>query len=50
MREALSEIEVPSRLSKEGNNLYLSVPVTGQVVIEHAELSPAGLMVGQIFS
>ena len=48
-REALSEIEVSSRLSKEGNHLYLSAPVIGPATIEHAELSPAGFIVGPEF-
>ena len=45
-KEALSEIEVSSRLSKEGNRLYLSAPVIGHATIEHAELSPAGFTCG----
>ena len=48
-REALSEIEVSSRLSKEGKHLYLSAPVIGPATIEHAELSPAGFIVGPDF-
>jgi len=48
-KEALSEIEVSSRLSKEGNRLYLSAPVIGHATIEHAELSPAGFIVGPDF-
>ena len=48
-REALSEIEASSRLSKDGNRLYLSAPVVGHTTIEHAELSPAGFIVGPDF-
>jgi magnesium transporter len=48
-KEALSEIEVSSRLSKEGKYLYLSAPVIGHATIEHAELSPAGFIVGPDF-
>ena len=44
-KEALSEIEVTSRLSKSGDRLYLSAPVIGQATTEHAELSPAGFIV-----
>jgi magnesium transporter len=48
-KEALSEIEISSRLSKEGKYLYLSAPVIGHATIEHAELSPAGFIVGPDF-
>ncbi|MDR7145429.1 magnesium transporter CorA family protein [Rhizobium sp. BE258] len=48
-RDALSEIEVSSRLSKEGDRLYLSAPVVGHATTEHAELSPAGFIVGPDF-
>jgi magnesium transporter len=44
-KEALSEIEVTSRLSKSGDRLYLSAPVIGHATTEHAELSPAGFIV-----
>ncbi|MGI2034001.1 magnesium/cobalt transporter CorA [Rhizobium panacihumi] len=46
-REDLSEIEVSSRLAKEGDHLYLSAPVIGHATLEHAELSPAGFIVGK---
>jgi magnesium transporter len=45
-KDALSEIEVTSRLSKSGGHLYLSAPVIGNASIEHAELSPAGFIIG----
>ena len=48
-REALSEIEASSRLSKEGNRIYLSAPVIAHATLEHAELSPAGFIVGRDF-
>jgi len=48
-KEALSEIEASSRLSKQGNRLYLSAPVVAHASIEHAEMSPAGFIVGPDF-
>ena len=44
-RDDLSEIELSSRLSKEGKTIYLSSPVIGEATIEHADLSPAGFVV-----
>lgn len=46
-REALSEIEVSSRLAKKGDHLYLSTSVIGHATIEDAELSPAGFVLGK---
>ncbi|MBB3644375.1 magnesium transporter [Rhizobium sp. BK619] len=48
-RDALSEIEASSRLSREGKVLYLSAPVIGHATIGEAELSPAGFIVGPDF-
>ncbi len=44
-RDDLSEIELSSRLAKEGENMYLSAPVIGAATIEHADLTPAGFIV-----
>lgn len=44
-RDDLSEIELSSRLAKEGSSIYLSSPVIGKATIEHAELTPAGFIV-----
>jgi magnesium transporter len=46
-REALSEIEDSSRLSKQGDYLYLSTPVIGHSPNDDAELSPAGFVLGK---
>ena len=46
-RDALSEIEASSRLAKEGDHLYLSTSVIGHAAIDHAELSPAGFVLGK---
>lgn len=48
-RDALSEIEASSRLSREGKLLYLSAPVIGHATIGEAELSSAGFIVGPDF-
>jgi len=44
-RDALSEIELSSRLIREGKKLYLSTPIIGTSAIERADLSPAGFIV-----
>ncbi len=44
-RDALSEIELSSRLIREGKELYLSTPIIGTSAIERADLSPAGFIV-----
>ena len=48
-REALSEIEASSRLSKEGNRIYLSAPVIAHATLEHDRHRAArGRRVGKI--
>jgi magnesium transporter len=44
-RDDLSEIELSSRLAREGNSIYLSSPVIGKATIEHADMTPAGFIV-----
>jgi len=44
-RDALSAIELSSRLIKEGKDLYLSTPIIGTSTIERADFSPAGFIV-----
>ncbi|MGV1846546.1 MULTISPECIES: magnesium transporter CorA family protein [unclassified Rhizobium] len=46
-RDALSEIEASSRLSRQGDHLYLSTPVIGHATLDDAELSPAGFVLGK---
>jgi len=46
-REALSEIELSSRLARDGDHLYLSTPVIGPPANGHAVPTPAGFIVGR---